>query len=219
MLSEDLEKAATGELSSVQEASLGRIYQHHKNRAFVILTSWRGDESREANVEALKALKKQIRGAGYGFIPLEGVGQETRGGNIVQAIEPSLLVPNTEKGGDDGSFIKKAMQWARAPGGNARFKQDYIFYANGAGEAAVLEVASGATEFKLKKFAPNSVGEFYSRLRSGRTFKYEWLGLKYGDPNKGVIHGMGMQAEGRVEIARYSETIDEWLETFAEYLG
>jgi len=225
MLSDDLAKAASG-FAPVQEASLGRIYQHHKTRAFAILTAWRGERTLEENQVAFQKLKQRIRGSGYGFIPLDGVGQEKVGGKVVEASEPSLLVPNKVKGPDDGTFRKIALGWALEA---SKPPQYAIFFATPDGEGgtdgAVLKVGGGV-EMKLSKFSPSMVGQFYSKLRRGRTFMYapsaeesvEWLGVKYGDPPQGWIHGMGMQSEGRLEIARYSETLDEWRQEFAEYL-
>lgn len=219
-LADDIEEAVmVVALTAIQEASLGRIYQHHRERYFIILTAWRGERTQEENETALKALKQRIRAAGFGFIPLEGVGQETRESEIIQAVEPSLLVPNSKKGLDDGSFRKMALSWALKA---SKPPQDYIFYATptaeGGTDAAVLKVSSGAADFKLSKFSPSSVGEFYSRLRRGRTFKYEWIGIKYGDPPSGWIHGMGMESEGRERIAEFSETLEDWQERFADFL-
>jgi len=182
------------ESSELLERSLSRIYQHHSQRAFVILTSWRGkkaleselgrqlsdEEWRALNLAQLKALMKQIRSAGYGFIPLDGVGQEVQSGKLVSAVEPSLLVPARRKGPDDGKLFKATLRWARAPGGDRAFAQDYIFYATpdqdgGETKAAVIKVSSGAEDFKLTQFSPNTMGQFYSRLRGGRTFKYEGI--------------------------------------------
>jgi len=194
--------------TDLMESSLGRIYQHHKERPFVILTSWRGNRSLEENRASLKALKKQIRGAGYGFIQLEGVGQEKQGGKLVEASEPSLLVPARKKGKDDGSFLKKALKWARAPGGDRQAAQDYIFYTDGAGNAAVIETKSGKTDFKLTKFKPNTIGQFYSRLKRGRTFKYEWAGVKYANLPGSWAEGVGRESEG--ELFDYCETLSEF---------
>ena len=214
-LSKELSEAV-GTLTPIQEASLSRIYQHHKERAFVILTAWRGDRSKADNEEALKGLQRQIRGAGFGYIPVEGVGQEKVGGKIAQAVEPSLLVPNKVKGPDDGSFVQLALKWAKAPGGDSAAKQDYIFYATpnekGGTDAAVLK-GSGGTEFKLKKFSPNTMGEFFSRLRKGRTFKYEWIGVKYSNPVSGWIEGMGREGTGQVRFD-LCETLDDWCREF-----
>jgi len=204
------------------EFSLSRVWQHHNDRAFVILTSWRGDKPREENEVQLKALMKQIRSAGFGFVPLEGVGQEVQSGKLVSAVEPSILVPAREKGPDDGSFISLALKWAKAPGGAADFAQDYIFYANpdehgGETKAAVIKVSSGATDFELSMFSPSTLGQFYSRLRSGRTFKYESavrpVGVKYSDPPASWIHGMGLESAGQIRFD-LCETLDMWKQHF-----
>ena len=228
MIHDDLVEAVEGvELTPIQEASLGRIYQHHKTRAFVILTAWRSERTLEENQAALQKLKQRIRGNGYGFIPLQGVGQEKVKGKVIEAIEPSLLVPNKVEGPDDGTFRKTALGWAKEASNPPQYA---IFYATptneGTTQGAVLKV-SGGIEAKLSKFSPNQIGQFYSKLRRGRTFMYtpkaseesiEWLGLRYDDPPQGWIHGMGQEGAGRIGIAEFSETLEQWKEEFAEHL-
>lgn len=194
-------------VGGLMEASLGRIWQHNRDRAFAILTAWRGDRDLAANKAAFSKLKKTIRAAGYGFIPMEGVGQEKKGGKLVASSEPSLLVPSKQKG-DDPKLGKLALKWAK------QHEQDYIFFhtiKDGKPVSDVVHVGSGSVEMKLTKFKPAEIGTFYSKLRSGRTFKYEAVGVKYADPPSNWIHGMGRESEG--EIFTHCETLDEWRET------
>lgn len=236
-LSRQLTEALGGNEVTLLEASLSRIWQHNAKRAFAILTSWRGidalrkdlnepemDKARwlEVNREVLDLFKKQIRAAGFGYIPLDGVGQETSNGAIVQSSEPSFLVPNSTEGPDDGSFIKAIIRLAKAPGGEEKFAQDYIFYSTPSEDGpqgALVHVPSGATSIKLSTFKPNTIGQFYSKLRNGRTFLYdegvEPIAVRYADPPSNWIHGMGLQAQGEVEFGR-RETLEQWCREFSE---
>ena len=76
----------------IVESSLSRIWRDFRDNEFGIVTSWRvGDTDNRQN---LSKLKSAIRGAGYGFVRIDGVGQEEVDGKIVQAKEPSLFSIN-----------------------------------------------------------------------------------------------------------------------------
>lgn len=189
---------------TLMEASLGRIWQHNKDRAFVILTSWRGNQDKETNEKNLAALKKKIRSAGFGFIPVDGVGQEESG----PAIEPSLIVVSRKDAADkDGEFLAQALAWGKA------YDQYAIFYhvvRNGEPQSAVVNCASGSTEVDLHSFKPNEIGTFYTKLKNKGTFKYEHIGVKWGERPKGWIHGMGLEAQGEIDF-EMRESFDDWL--------
>lgn len=193
----------------LMEASLGRIWQHNKERAFVILTAWRGNLDKATNEKNLATLKKKIRADGYGFIPVDGMGQEGKDaeGKDIVAKEPSLIVVSKDDPADaDGAFRKRAVAWGKA------YDQYAVFYhvvRDGEPQSAVVNVASGADEVELHSFKPNEIGTFYTKLRNKRTFKYEWFGVKFSDPPQGWIHGMGREAEGEVRFD-LCETIETW---------
>lgn len=203
---QDLREARA--LPPLLETSLARIWQHHRERSFVILTAWRGDKDKQVNRANLKRLKAQVRAAGYGFIQLIGVGQEKDAeGNIIYAQEPSLLIPTNEKSAEDGrALLKKALKWGK------QYEQYAIFFHTVSEDkdySAVIEVDGGKREV-LGKFKPQQVGQFFSKLKKGRTFKYEHLGYKYGEPVQGWIHGMGREALGELELYR-CESVSAWL--------
>ena len=191
---------ATAESSGgpLMEASLARIHQRHEGGAFVILTAWRGARELATNQEALRALQRQIRADGYGYVVLEGVGLERRGGALAEAREASLLVPEREQGGGDGSLLSRALGWARAPGGDTEAAQGSLFHADGAGRGAIYEVSSGSAQERFEPFRPEALGRFYARLRDGRTFEYEWAGIKYASPPSSWIEGMGRESRGEI---------------------
>jgi len=221
----DALKEAVETPSTMQEASLSRIWQHHKKGAFVILTSWRGPEHKpksmtaqewlDLNRKVLAQLKQQIRGAGYGFIPAEGVGQEkTAAGEQYEAKEPVLIVPNPAGPDPDRSFLRQALKWGKAPGGHADFRQDYVFYhtvdESGQALSAIVNPAQSADQVKFKKFKPGDISDYYTRIRGGRSFAYEWVGLKYGDPPANQLGKHGKRLTGEIDF-HLRETMDGWL--------
>jgi hypothetical protein len=230
-LSKDL-KEAVGVLTSIQEASLSRIWQHHKNGSFVIITSWRGVEHKPKkmsnqewlalNRQVFAKLKKQVMSDGYGFIPAEGVGQEkTNDGVQYEATEPVIIVPNPKGVDSDKSLLKKALKWGRAPGGKGDFKQDYVFYhtvdESGQAKSAIINPMASADNVKFKNFKPGDISDYYTRIKGKRTFAYEWVGLKYGDPPVNLMGAHGSRLNGEVE-PHLRETMEGWADTFADLL-
>lgn len=100
----------------ILEVSISRIHQHFEDNEFVVLTSWRQpqypkeatpEERREIarqtqirNEENFNLLRRQLRGMGLGHIRILGHGQEDIGGQVVDVVEPSLLVVNKTMDGD-----------------------------------------------------------------------------------------------------------------------
>jgi len=209
-LSKDLSEALAPDLKhqSLLEASLGRIWQHGKENAFVLVTAWRANLDLATNQKNMAALKKLIRADGYGFIPIEGVGQEEGG---TESKEPSLFVISKSDPDDpDGDLLKDAIAWAK------KYDQYAIFYhvvRDGKPLGAVINVAAGAPEpgaEDLSTFTPNKMTGFYSKLRKGGSFKYEWMGVKFADPAQSWIVGMGLEAQGQVRFD-LCETRWSWL--------
>jgi hypothetical protein len=211
-------QAATGSGDGLVEASLGRVWQHHQKTGFVIITAWRGDQDKRANEAALKRLKADVRAAGYGFIPLEGVGQEKVDGKIVQAVEPSLLIPNKRRGVaedcDDCGLSERGQSSADELRGLAlkwgkKYDQFAVLVHDPQTGTEILK-PSGGVVARASKFSPNTAAEFFSRLK-GRDFTLEWWGIKYPDPPSSWMEGAARQAEGQVSIAECSDRLGDWL--------
>ena len=58
------------------ESSIARMFAHWMGGGFAGITAWRGPSSPAANRKNLRALKKDIRAAGFGFVPVLGSYQE-----------------------------------------------------------------------------------------------------------------------------------------------
>lgn len=226
-IAEQLDNASSARPKTVLEASLGRVWQHHGSTGFVIITAWRGDQDKATNERALKQLKADVRAAGYGFIPLEGVGQEKVGDKIVQAVEPSILIPNkrraTKESCDDCGLSELrrqssaeelralALKWGKKYGQFAVLIHDPE---NG----TQIVKPDGGVVGKASKFSPNTAAEFFSRLK-GKEFTLEWWGLKYMQPTRGWMQGAALQAEGQVQIAECSDDLYRWIGEMEQALG
>ena len=89
----------------IMEASLSRIWRDYQDNEFGIITAWRfecDDEKGKLvnNKQNLSALKSGVRGGGFGYVRIDGVGQEECGGKVISVKEPALLVKNVKSGGE-----------------------------------------------------------------------------------------------------------------------
>jgi len=175
----------SGDKDKVNEASLGRVYQHIKKDAsesFAILTAFRGGLSKRDNIKRNKQLQSDVRSLGYGFFKVKGYWQECQDPEIeysecpddlkVPVVEESLFVPNISQ--------KEAVKLAK------KYDQDGIVY-QGKETNDKVEIVSktGSSLAKLGKFSPNKIARGYTQIK-GRNFTFE--GFEYKP--SGQISGM-----------------------------
>jgi hypothetical protein len=157
--------------SEINEASLGRVYQHVMNsgdQSFAILTSWRQALSQADNLKNYAVLKKEIRSMGLGFFEMDGKGQETDAeGNITVAVEPSLFVPKMT--------IPQAIKICK------KYQQDFFLY-SGPETQGNVQAFDGTGKFQVDtgSFHPNRIAKFYSTVK-GKDFTFESLPNNIGE--------------------------------------
>jgi len=190
---------------SVLEASLGRVWQHHK-RGFAIMSAWRQDNTSQQNDDATRRLKAALKSFRFGFVPIEGAGQEDSAGGPVDRVEEiGVLIPLV---GDPADFRSKILGLA------GEFKQYSVLIHNP--ETGTEETRpSGDIVGHMTKFTPGK-GKFFSRLLRGdrRAFKLEsaaWWGIKYASPPEGSIRGMSRHADGEL-LGEFTDRMEDWLE-------
>ena len=165
--------AARGDPDAMNEASLGRVYQHVKNsekKSFGILTSWRAGSSKRENLANFKRLAGEVRSLGLGFFKLLGHWKECQDPNIDYAKcppdqledtkEPALFVP-----GISLEDVKRL--------GN-KYEQDAVVYAGPDTGGKVQLVFRGGSTTSIGKFSPSKIAQAYSRVR-GRPFTFEYV--------------------------------------------
>lgn len=81
--------------NNIQETSLNRILNHHYKDGFIIVTSYRDENSDEVNKKNFEELKNLVKTAKFSFIPvwggfIENIGTE----NAKEVHEPALFIPN-----------------------------------------------------------------------------------------------------------------------------
>lgn len=202
----------------ILEASLSRIWRDFQDNEFCIITSWRvGSRSNKQN---LSALKSQVRSAGFGYVRIDGVGQEEVDGKIKSVKEPSLLVKNVKEGGepvmDTKKFEKFMVKLAR------KYEQWGIVLHNPDKGTRLIALkdddgtpTSPRVDMKMSSFNPMKTGQFFSKLK-GKPFKFE--GFKYADPPENWIQGLSMEKKGETDIYRY-ETLENWMKKIEEIIN
>ena len=156
---------------ALNEASLGRVYQHYKKTkktSFGIITSWRSLKSDAENMADFKKLQSEIRSAGLGFIKLKGYWRECLDKKVdykncppeklIDTVELSLFVPGLSK--------KKIFKLIR------KYNQDSAVWAGPETDGEVVLIYDSGEIEKIGKFHPNRIARAYSRLR-GKPFSFE----------------------------------------------
>ncbi len=150
----------------LQEASLNRVWQHfNSDRPFAIVTAFRGEYSRDENVQRNKELAATVRNMGYGFFYLDGFWVENEGTDKEQHVsEDSLFIIGKE--GQDDIFVRDMVHLGK------EYDQDGVLVKTIDG--VKIYDKNGNPMFDIGNFTPNKAGEAYSKLRHGKgTFIFE----------------------------------------------
>ena len=148
---------------NINEASLGRIYQHIQKKnisSWGILTSWRAENTSQKNKSNFKELKSKLKDMNLGFILLKAKGQEEdEKGNVVSVTEPSLFIPDITF--DQAKLLaNKYDQWG------------FIYSGEETDNKISLVSDKGKTKESLGSFHPNRISDFYSSIK-GNSFVFE----------------------------------------------
>ena len=166
----------SGNKKDINEASLGRVYQHitrNASKSFAILTAFRGGYSKQENLQRNKKLQGDVRSLGNGFFKVKGYWVECQDPDIeyskcpddmkVPVVEDSLFVPNITR--------KEAVKLGK------KYDQDAVIYMGEETDNQVELVSkSGSSIMKLGKFSPSKIAQAYTRIK-GSSFTFE--GFEY----------------------------------------
>jgi len=201
----------------ILEASLSRIWRDFKENEFGIITSWRVGNT--DNKQNLAKLKSAVSSAGFGYVRIDGVGQEEdETGKVKSVKEPSLLVKNVKAGGeplmDTKKFERFMVKLAH------RYNQWGIVLHNPEKGTRLIQTSDDGkpvnkVDMKMSTFNPMKVAQFYSSLK-GKPFTFE--GFKYADKPQNHIHGMSLQGKGEVDIHK-RESTEKWMKEIMNILN
>lgn len=179
----DIAKArAVGDLKALNEASLGRVYQHVKKAAHQslgIISGWRGENSGKENKEANKKLMSSIRSLGLGAFKLVGWWKECPEGK--KDCEDSERVLTRER-----SFGIVGISKADLVKLTKKFKQEASVFLGPETDGKAVVIEPGKPDFTIGKFVPSKVADVYSRVR-GRPFVFEGFDLPPGTVAEALI--------------------------------
>lgn len=148
---------ADGDLERLNEASLGRAYQHVQKQghdSFAILTAHRSDASPKQNRENMKALKGELKSLGHGHIRLQGHWEGSK--------EPSLMVPGLSR--DHAVRLGK------------KYNQDAVIHKGPESDHKVHLITKDGETHDLGQFHPQKIAQGYSSLRGGKhSFTFEMV--------------------------------------------
>ena len=171
----------------INEASLGRIYQHvvsnPKMKNWGVVTASRGELTPAENKQRNKELEADLRKMGYGFVHVDGMWQECRKPDTEYKDCPEdMKVPTEEK----SLFIPNiSQQHIQALG--KKYQQDSVLFADEKtkekGEATFIDSKSGEA-FNIGKFAPGKVAQGYSKMKGGKVFTFEPQAEPKSEPKK-----------------------------------
>jgi hypothetical protein len=201
---QDILKAkARGDWEAVNEASLGRVWQHMQKsgkQSFAILTSWRAGKTKRENIADFKKLQGEVRSLGSGFFKLAGHWKECQDPDIpyeqcpkdqlVDAAEPSLFVT--------GLKLKDVKRLG------ARYEQDAIVFGGPETDGKVVLVKRGGGVSDIGSFSPSKVSQAYSRVR-GRPFVFEYVAQTWAE--KMVEQSLGRDLPSLVD--ELSDAVDD----------
>ena len=146
----------------ISEAKLSRIFQYVEDpkKTFGIVSSFRGQYSKEENLKRHLDLKKAIRDMGLGFIEMKG-GYKEEGGFVE---ELSIFIPRVKR----SQIIKLGQDFEQH---SVMFKDEVEFVYIGTNESSGVgtvlskfKAGSGKENIELAK---DNVAEFFSQLKKG----------------------------------------------------
>jgi len=160
----------------LDEASIGRIYQHvvsnPKVKNWGVVTASRGELTPAENKQRNKELENDLRKLGYGFVHVDGMWQECRKPDTEYKDCPDdMKVPTAEKSLFIPNISQKHIQSL-----GKKYQQDSVLFADGKtkakGEATFIDSKSGEA-FNIGKFSPGKVAQGYSKLKGNKVFTFE----------------------------------------------
>lgn len=149
-------------VSSINEASLGRLYQHIGKDYIVFITSDIQVLDKSENSKRRKELEKYIRLAGFGYNKVIGSYKEEETGKTQK--ENSYVV----YGKDEKEMLKVFKRLG------AKYEQDSILFIDLDENAYLIYTAgeSKGSKDKLGKFRVGVVGDYYSTIGK-KGFRFE----------------------------------------------
>lgn len=157
----------------LNESSLGRVYQHTKDRNIGMISASRGEHTAEENKTRNNELEGHIKKAGYGYIKVKGRYVENHGTPDARPVDEHSFLVIGKKGNDNGelkSFLSKHGE---------KYSQDSILHKSHDEKEAKLhftkniDTTKKGDEVSVGEWHPNRANEFHTLMKGGKTFAFE----------------------------------------------
>lgn len=152
----------------VMESSLSRVFQHVDGGSTIgAMSVFRSDVAGAVNEANHAMFRREIRQAGFGYIPLLGHYEETVNGSLQEVVEPSFLIISNK---DDSGRLKGFLKIM-----GRKYNQESVLYKDSGSDVAVLIFMSDFSEVVLGPWSPFALGKYYSEIGAGRGFHFKVL--------------------------------------------
>jgi hypothetical protein len=173
----------------LDEASLGRVYQHvnsDKNvKSWGMVTAFRSLNTPKKNRQLNKELEAQIRGKKLGFFKVEGYWRECQDSDLAYAdcpkeklkdsIETTFFIPNIS--------IKDIHKFGK------QYNQDSVLYGGPETKGNAHLIWRDGSQDNVGKFHPNIIQQAYSKMKGGKTFGFNDTPTKKVEPSTTKLAG------------------------------
>ena len=173
----------------LDEASLGRVYQHvnsDKNvKSWGMVTAFRSLNSPNQNRKLNKELEAQIRGKKLGFFKVEGYWRECQDADVPYAdcpkeklkdsIETTFFIPNVS--------MKDIHKFGK------QYNQDSVLYGGPETKGNAHLIWRNGSQDNVGKFHPNIIQQAYSKMKGGKTFGFNDTPTQKSKPSTTKLAG------------------------------
>lgn len=165
---------------------------------FAVVTAWRAATAKKKNKANLKQMVADIKSKGLSFVKVIGHGQEEDDtGNVKSVKEPSLIVKNAGKSGNQPLKPKEFDSFVTKLG--KKFDQWGIVLKNHKDQMELIKLTGKKpeTEMTFQDVAVGKAAEFFSSLR-GKKFVLEYFTPQWDVSN--WIEGMAKEKAWQKEL-------------------
>jgi len=157
---------------TIDESSLGRVYQHVSGNPNVnswgMMSGFRAANTKQQNKKASKQLESDLRGMNLGFFKVEGHWKECQDSNISwqecppdklkDSVEESYFIPNIEE--DALLMLTK------------KYNQDAAVYGDKENKGRAQLLFKNGNKEDIGQFNANKISNAYSKLKGDRSFLF-----------------------------------------------
>jgi hypothetical protein len=169
---------------TIDEASLGRVYQHVSGNPNVsswgMMSGFRASNSKAENRQANKKLESDLRGMNLGFFKVEGHWKECQDSNVSwQECPPDKLKDSVEE-----SYFIPNISEKQLLGLTKKYNQDAAVFGDKESKGQAQLLFKNGEKENIGQFNANKVSNAYSKMKGDRSFLFSKSDEKDDDKKK-----------------------------------